>query len=121
MLEEIEETSPLIKALLVNESLIYRAGQEGDYATVTRSASYQEAYSVEYGSEEAYYNPLISHSIYSDLADFLMLTSHNLLPSLFGLPVGRSVRALNGISSQVYENFALYERMRLGRFLYFYW
>lgn len=81
--------NPKLRALLNNESLIYRAGQEGDHLEKTTFNHYNHTYSLEYGGLRSY-NSGVFESFYDDIADFLAVNGPSILPTVTGIPTNRS-------------------------------
>ena len=88
-IEELEENVKL-KSVVTNESVIYKAGQEGDYAVKTSTTLYSGPYSLEYAPPVGYSHRIFD-SLYDDLSDFMVLNSKSILPRVIGIPDGRSV------------------------------
>jgi hypothetical protein len=116
-IDELDENLKL-KSIVTNESLIYKAGQEGDYSIKTTADHYSGHYSLEYASNSQY-SQRIFDSLYDDLADFMALNSSAILPRVFGIPRGRSLFYWGG-SHRFYGNFEISERYRRGRFVHLY-
>lgn len=110
--------APKLKAILTNESLIYGAGQELDYATKTNPTLYAGLHAAEYSFEGEYRREL-TDNVYNDLSDYLALNACTVAPRVFNIPEGRSFFYWD--NAVVIDGSEISERARLGRFFYFYW